>query len=291
MKLLYFDFCALIVLAILIFTRYVRGLTKGRAGGCFMNLLLVTGICIIADIFSVAFDGNPLVPPFLRYIANSSYIIIHNLSTPLYTIYLMILTDTDYFLRGYRRALFVAPFTIIIILTLLNPLTNWIFYFDSNYMYTRGPLFFTLYISAAFYVAHIIRLTIKYGRSLGLKSSLAISSLIPLMLIAVVVQFFFPELLVEMFANAMSLLLCSTLVSRPEDILDTETGLSNKKACADVLKRCLKNGKPLELILINITNYTLLENIVGYEGIVKILHTISGRILSANHNNDYFFIQ
>lgn len=288
MKLLYFDFCALIVLAILIFTRYVRGLTKGRLNRWFMNLLMVTGICIIADIFSVAFDGNPNIPTFLRYIANSSYIVIHNLSTPFYTIYLMIMTDTDYIIRGYRHLLFVAPFFVITALTLINPFTHWIFYFNSDFAYTRGPLFFTLYISAAIYVAHIVRLTVKYGKSLGLKSSLAISSLIPLMLIAVVVQFFFPELLVEMFANAMSLLLCSTLVSRPEDILDTETGLSNKKACADVVKRCLKNGKPLELILINITNYSLIENIVGYEGIVKILRVVSGRILSANHINDYF---
>ncbi|MCR4617310.1 MAG: EAL domain-containing protein [Lachnospiraceae bacterium] len=288
MKLLYFDYCALIVVGILIFTGFLRGLNKGRLNGCFMNLLVVTAISIIADIVSVAMDGNPDIPLFFRYVANSFYLMIHNLSTPLYLLYLMILTDTDYKLTNRTKLVFLIPFATVCVFSFINPFTNWLFYFNDYYQYTRGPIFFILYISAAFYIVLILISTFKYSKSLGRRTTYAIGSLIPLMLIAVVVQLINSNLLLEMFANAMSLLLCSTLINRPEDILDTDTGLSNKKACVEVLNRCMTNGKPLQVILINISNYSLIENILGYEGLVKILKIISGRILSTNRINGYF---
>ncbi len=288
MNLLYFDYCALFILIVLIFTTIIRGLTKGRLNGFFMVLLITAALTTIADIFSVSFDGVKDIPQFVRYIANSTYLILHNLSTPMYVLYLMILTDTDYRMKGFRKIVFVIPILIVIIIAAINPFTGWLFFFDENNMYNRGVLFPLLYISAFLYILHIIKLTISYGFSLGRKSMIAISSIIPFLIAAVLIQWFNPGLLMEMFANAMSLLLCSTLVNRPEDLLDTETGLSNKKACMEGLTRCIKNGKPLEIILVNITNYPFLESIVGYEGIIKILRRISGRINTTNRANKYF---
>ncbi len=288
MKLLYFDYCALFILIVLIFTSFIRGLTKGRLNGCFMNLLFLTLLSTIADIVSVRLDGNPAIPSAVSYIVHTIYLVSHNMSTPLYVIYLMILSDTDYRLKGATRIIYIVPFAVVTVIALINPFTGWLFYINENHFYTRGVLFPLLYVSAVLYIIHILRLTFTYGFSLGTKSFAAISSLIPFMIAAVVVQFFRADLLLEMFANAMSLLLCSTLVNRPEDILDTDTGLGNKKACLEGLNRCMKNGKPLELILLNITNYQFLESIVGYNGIIKILRRISGRITTTNRANQYF---
>ena len=288
MKLLYFDYCALVILIALLFTTILRGLTKGRLNSCFINLIVFSIISTFADIASVALDGLPSVPLALRYCANTLYLVSHNMATPLYVIYLMILSDTDYRLKKLNFVLFVTPFLVICTVAVINFFTGWLFYFDENYLYTRGPIFPILYVSAFIYVIAILYLTFRYGMSLGWRTLIAISSLIPFMLSAVLLQFFNQSLLVEMFANAMSLFLCAALINRPEDILDTETGLSNKKACTQGLTRCMKNGKPLELILINITNYSFIESIVGYKGMVRILHRISSRITNSNRANKYF---
>ena len=253
-----------------------------------MNLLAMSLICVIADILSVYFDYHTDVPMAIRYITHTVYLVIHNLMPALYVIYIMILTDTDYRMKGATRVLFILPFGVVSFISLMNISTGWLFYFNENLEYTRGVLFPVLYVSAILYILHIVSLMIRFGLSLGKMSFIAIGGIVPMMVVAAVVQFIRPDLLFEMFANSLSMLLVSTLVNRPEDLLDTESGLSNRKACTESLKRCLKNEKPLELILVNITNFRFVEGIVGYEGMLKILRKVSSRIVGINRIHRVF---
>ena len=288
MKLLYYDYCSLFILAILLFSSIFRGLTKGRLNKCFMELLALSLVSVVADILSVYFDIHADAPLAVRYITHTVYLVSHSLMPALYVLYIMILTDTDYQMNGFRRVFFIIPFSVVVFISLLNIFTGWLFNFDDNLRYTRGILFPVLYITAGLYVLHILVLMIRFGRSLGRLSFAAIAGIVPMMAIATMVQFLRPDLLFEMFANSLSMLLVSTLVNRPEDILDTESGLSNRKACTDTLKRCIKNHKPLELILLNITNYKFVEGIVGYEGMLKITRKVSNRILGINRIHRVF---
>ena len=288
MKLLYYDYCALFILAILLFSSIFRGLTKGRLNKCFMELLTLSLISVVADILSVLFDVHAGVPLPLKYIVHTIYLVSHNLMPALYVIYIMILTDTDYRMNGHRRVLFIIPFSAVVFISLLNIFTGWLFYFDDELNYTRGVLFPVLYITAVLYILHILVLMARFGRALSLLSRIAIGGIVPMMAVATIVQFLRPDLLFEMFANSLSMLLVSTLINRPEDILDTESGLSNRKACTDTLKRCIKNRKPIELILLNITNYKFVEGIVGYEGMLKIMRKVSDRILGINRIHRVF---
>lgn len=288
MKLLYYDYCSLFILAILLFSSIFRGLTKGRLNKCFMELLALSLVSVVADILSVLFDVHTGVPLGIKYIVHTVYLVSHSMMPALYVIYIMILTDTDYRMNGPRRVLFVIPFSVVVFLSLLNIFTGWLFYFDDELRYTRGILFPVLYVTAVLYILHILALMIRFGRSLSRLSRIAIGGIVPMMAVATIVQFLRPDLLFEMFANSLSMLLVSTLINRPEDILDTESGLSNRKACTDTLKRCIKNRKPLELILLNITNYKFVEGIVGYEGMLKITRKVSNRILGINRIHRVF---
>jgi predicted signal transduction protein with EAL and GGDEF domain len=253
-----------------------------------MNLLGISLVCVVADILSVYFDFHSNVPMAVRYITHTVYLVIHSLMPALYVIYIMILTDTDYRMKGLTRVLFIIPFSVVSVISILNFFTGWLFYFDENLVYTRGILFPVLYVSAILYILHIVSLMIRFGLSLGKMSFIAIGGIVPMMVVAALVQFLYPNLLFEMFANSLSMLLVSTLINRPEDLLDTESGLSNRKACTETLKRCLKNEKPLELILVNITNFRFVEGIVGYEGMLKLLRKVSGRVVGINRIHRVF---
>ncbi len=253
-----------------------------------MILLGISLVCVVADILSVYFDFHSNVPMAVRYITHTVYLVIHSLMPALYVIYIMILTDTDYRMKGLTRVLFIIPFSVVSVISILNFFTGWLFYFDENLVYTRGILFPVLYVSAILYILHIVSLMIRFGLSLGKMSFIAIGGIVPMMVVAALVQFLYPNLLFEMFANSLSMLLVSTLINRPEDLLDTESGLSNRKACTETLKRCLKNEKPLELILVNITNFRFVEGIVGYEGMLKLLRKVSGRVVGINRIHRVF---
>lgn len=288
MKPLYFDYAAFLIFLILIITTISRKMTKGRLNRCFIDLLFVEFIAVTADIFSVWLNnrGAGLILP--KYMASCIYLLVHNLTTPMYVLYVMILTDTDYKLNNKLKHFFCLPFIAVFIAMCTNPFTKCIFYLNENDQYTRGPLFFILYISAVIYMLHGLYLLLRYGKGIGARQVIGIGAIIPLVSIAMIIQMKNPNVILEMLAHSLALLITSTIIHRPEDIIDTTTGLSNKTAFINTVRRCITNKKPLELILVNITNHKSLESIVGFSGMDDIVRIMTSRITSISKANSMF---
>lgn len=90
-----------------------------------------------------------------------------------------------------------------------------------------------------------------------------------------VIQYFFPQLVVEMFANACGLLFISMMIQRPEETIDIDTGLGNLSAYVTDMKRAFANEKPVEIILMNVANYNTLKEMLGYDNMNALLHKIA----------------
>lgn len=288
MKLLYFDLAATVILALLLFTTIFRGLTKGRLNRCFIELLVVGLFSAVADVFAAYFDNTGLTNLNVRYLTHYTYLLIHSSNTPFVVIYLMIVSDTDYKLRRFKSILYTLPFAAVVACLIVNPFTGIVFDIDSNYVYNRGPFMFVLYAAAFIYVLVAFYYLIRYGKTIGVRRALGIGSVIPMMLAANIIQFFQPQLLLEMFAYALSMLLVSSLIHRPEDILDIETGFSNKSACIDDVDRCIKNKKPLDVIIINISNFDTLKNLFTAGDIRNLHKTFTQEIDDINRTQKVF---
>lgn len=272
---LYFDISAVIIIALLIFTTVYRGLTRGLVNRCFVWMLLVCFLSSVADVASVYFDniGCTIMP--VRYLSHYLYLMFHITSTPLYVIYLLLITDSEHKLSILPRILFSIPYGIVAILLTLNFYNHQMFYIDENSAYVRGPLFFSLYVITCFYVGYLIVYLIKYGKSLGARRLFGIASILPFLTIAMILQYLLPGHLLEMFAASISFLLMSSLIHRPEDIIDIETGLNNKQAFVDKITRCISTGKPTRLIAVKITNYDSLAYFIGFQDVPKVMHKLS----------------
>ncbi len=288
MKLLYFDYAAIVVLALLVFTTYCRGLTKGKLNRCYMQMIVVGLITAMADILAAYGDNMAITNMPFRYAAHCVYLLMHSATTPLFVIYLMIVTDTDYKMRRLKSLLYTLPYLVIVVLMCSNPVTHWIYYINEDLEYVRGSLFGVLYVTAFIYTYLSLHFLIKYGKTIGFRRTLGLGSMIPFMLAAMAIQYFKPDILAEMFANAIALLLISSLIHRPEDILDTETGFSNRTACFDDITRCIQNKKPLEVIIINITNYDSLSTLFDANGVHKLHRQIAAHINNINKTRDWF---
>ena len=97
---------------------------------------------------------------------------------------------------------------------------NHVYYFD-NGVQTRGPCVGIIYAGAAYYSIWGIAWLIRWKEILTSNEFATLMMLYPLVFISVIVQYFYPYLLVEMFVTSVATMLVSAFVLRPEQQLCT----------------------------------------------------------------------
>ncbi|MGN0153693.1 MAG: EAL domain-containing protein [Lachnospiraceae bacterium] len=283
-KIIYFDYCALIILVILFISTIFRRMTKGRLNHCFFVLLLVSVLSVLADIAAVNLDKMGAGYITAKYVAHTAYLLLHNLTPAFYIIYLVAQTDTWHRLKQSRiqKVLLWLPFLVEVAALAMNPVYHMVFYLDGNDTYTRGSYFLLLYVVVGIYIMFGFLYIYHYRRLFSKRRYAALIVNYPFMLLSVVIQYFFPNFIVEMFANACGLLFISMMVQRPEETIDTETGLGKLSAYVTDMKRAFSNEKPVEIILINVANYNAVRDMLGYDGMNEVLHKIADDMIVFN---------
>ena len=283
-KIIYFDYCALIIFSILLVSTIFRKMTKGRQNHYFLTMLFVSIISVIADVWAIHLDKMGAGGVAAKYISNTIYLFAHSLITPTYIIYLVAQTDTWHRLNRsiLQKTILLIPILTIIVGFVINPFCHIIFYLDGNDMYTRGSCFWLLYAVVAVYVMFGVTYLCYYRKLFGKRRFVSMLALFPLMFLAVIIQYFFPAYIVEMFANACGLLFISMMVQRPEATIDIVTGLGKMSAYFYDMKRAFMNEKPMEVILINISNYSTVREMLGYDDMNKVERRIADEMVAVN---------
>ncbi len=282
----YFNYCAFAILIVLIITVMSRRMLSGRRNRYFWNLLLVVFCSTVFEILAVNLDNGTSAAVLEKYIAHGGYLIMHSLTVPVYVIYLACLTDSVYkFKENTLMQLCLAvPYVCVLELTLTSYFFGKIFYLDENHQYVHGPLYWTIYACAAFYILVAIVYAIRCHKLFVKGQLLALFIVLPLMLIAIAIQLLMPQLRVEMFAHAIGILFVLLMIQKPEERTDTNTGFGKVTAYATDIEQALMNKKPVRAILINILNYKTLRDILGYQSTEQLIHTVAEKIMSLSKN-------
>lgn len=283
-----FNFCAIALLAILIISSFFRKMTQGTDGKVFLCLMLTAFITACVDTSTISLDNLATAFPDeisdffngFRFAFHVIYLTLRNLIIPLFIVYMIALADRWHKLRsvGLGMAVLLLPCLFSVTLILTNGLTLAVFYFDEEQHYTRGQFFPILYICAALYMIggllylfHIRKLMHKY-------QFFGLLSLFPLNIASVVVQMLSPGTQVEMFATAVALMLMTIYVQRPEDIIDSLTGLRHRNSYADDMNKNFDNEKHVEIVMINIANLDTILNMLDYDCANELLHNIASQL-------------
>lgn len=290
MSIVYFDLCAALILAFLIASVKSRNARIDAVGKSFLFLLIITLATTLFDIVSillnVAAEQGDRPDLFVLYFTNTAYLLLHNFTIPAYLLFVVALTDTWHRLR--KNFLLIAamslPSLVITAALLLNFFTGAIFYFDEAHIYHRGDQMAILYVCAFVNVFVCILYLMKYKKLFSSYKFVALLLMLPLEMAAVAVQWFFPELLVEMFANAEALFLVITTVQRPEEIRENVTLLKNDTAYTTDLRKYFGNEKPFTTIMIDIANFVPLHQILGYDGANELLKTIAQKLVGIDRD-------
>ncbi len=281
---IYFDVCALVITAVAVFSIIFRKMTHGVSNRLFILLVAVVFVDIVFDIWAVSLDIARSTNIVLRYISHSGYLIFRNLTMPIYTLYIISLADTWHKLKGrFTTAVFITlPITVMIVAVLLNPFTKDMFYIDENYVYTRGSMFWVAYICALSYVGFGLFYIIKCHKLFRMAHFVSMLVIYPLTLSAVAIQCVLPMWLVELFFTSVAVIIIAITIQRPEELVDMVTELGKHGAYAEAMKKNFVNQKEVGIILINISNYSSISAMLGYDNSSKLLKMIADKLAAIN---------
>ena len=283
-KVVYFDYCALCLNFILLYSAIFRKMTRGRKNKYYFILLLCSMLSVLADIWAVNLENLGAGNIVLKYIVHSCYLFFHNLTPVCYIVYIIGQTDTWHKLKQGKllQACLFLPIIIATIMLVLNPFNRAVFYLNENDVYTRGEWFQVLYVIACMYMAFGVIYILWYRKLFTKARFFSLIVLFPMLAFSAGLQYLIPELLVEMFAKTIALLFIAMMIQRPEEIIDSDTGLGKMSAYITDIKRDFINEKPIHIIMINLANYDILKEMLGYETLSELLRSIAARLWKVN---------
>lgn len=270
MKILYYDLSAIVILIILIMSLFFRKMVSGRANRILVILIVNSLITTIFDCWAEAYtiwlpanESNQI----FRYVLFTVYFLTRNLTTVLYQLFLCAVTDTWHILQRNKwlKMLVIVPYLVICITLFTNPLHYMVFHFRENFVYTRGPLIYVLYVVSFFYMICGVIYLVKYKSLLSKDKLVALLLMYPFNLFAILVQLVRPDYLLEMFMTALTLFLVTIIVQRPEEIINPVIGVRNHMAYNSDMKKAFYTNKAIQIILVKIINYRSMLSLLRYD--------------------------
>lgn len=282
---LYFDYCAFLILTVMLISFYMHKKVTGKANRIFLYIIVVSIFTTCFDIATVTWDEAGTQYLGVRYFMHNMYLILRNLQSALYCFYLVGITDNWHNVYNNRKInrLMALPFIIVCAATISSTWTGFVFTLDNpGNAYERGNGFILLYISAVIYTIYSFVYIIVYRKIIGKRNIVPLMSVLILLVLSVLIQYFYPEVLIEMLFNALGLLSIILIVHKPDQRIDEVTELGKQSAYMQDMKRSFLNKKPMRIIIADIAKYNVLEDILGHDNTEEIISNIAEGFIFLN---------
>ncbi len=187
----------------------------------------------------------------------------HVLLAPLFFIYVQNVTGSVYKTTPKTRLVYMIPANLVMLMVILNPLTGWIYYFDSAYNIYRNWGEIITYVMAVFYFVLSIIQMLLYWHAVNHRIRWALLYCFIITFMGVMIQLISIELSVELVAEAMGLVMLMLVVEREEDRIDQSTGTYNRSAFRADLDNFLRMGRHFHIIYVRIHSDDILKQLTG----------------------------
>ena len=266
MGVIYYDIAAAVILGLNIFLFYYKRNLHSRQNNLFAALLFLTLGSTIFDIITVFTNRNPsAAPPWLLLGLNTAYYLCHNSIPFLFALYILVLTGRSGRLSIAAKILVALPWVGDLLLVAANPVSQGVFFFDADLRYTHGPFLPYFYATAFFYAAYSVAAAIRSRKMLPDHSIGAVFIFVAVSLVPGVVQYFYPDQLLQCLGFSVSALIILLTLQNPDAFVDSGSGLFNRSGFATQVNLFLENKKGFHVVLLAVEDVAFLRRTFGLE--------------------------
>ncbi|MCF0237962.1 MAG: EAL domain-containing protein [Sphaerochaetaceae bacterium] len=275
MKIIYFDIGAIFIQVVLILTN----ITERRRQSLTMKLFIISTfenlITTIFSLVAISLDNAGSTNVNLLHFFHGGYLILHNLTSPFYMLYLIALTGTiQKILEKKFFAIYTIPGAFLFAIMGVNVFTPIVFTIDEvTGAYIHGPLFFILYFVGLFYLVLGVFYIFKHSYLFDKKWILTLFAPYPLILIAMVIETLYPFVVIEPIAIAIGIMFVASAIQRSEDVIDEPSGVGNGSSYYVTTRRAFLNDIHFSDLIVNINNYSHINNSMGFNFANKALRS------------------
>ena len=291
MSIVYFDICSIPLFLMILSVCFSRKMTRGSTNGLFILTVLLSLISAIADLGMEVTSNMAPMSETTRMICSLStyaYLAIRNANNVVLLLFLLALTRTSFLLqKKWAQVLFCLPYGCIVGMLLQNPFTHNAFTVTAAEGYARGPLMLAFYGIALIYGVVGLAYCIYCRRYLPLNKWSSLLAIYVLAHLAVIIQYFYPDLLVEMFFTAMGEMLIMLTIMRPEERMDSEAGMLSWTSYQADLKNIILSGERVRIAVIQILSCRELRNYLGDHSFNRHISEIANAIRALRWNHPY----
>lgn len=292
MRILYFDICAIPLFLMILLVCFSRRMTNGNANRLFITLVFLSLFSTVADLGMEICDNLAPLSEAGRIVCTVStyvYLILRNSNNVVLLLFLLALTRTTTLLRErWAKIVCSLPYALLLVLLAQNPFTHNVFTVTAQVGYTRGPLMMVCYGIALIYGLVGLAYCVYCRRFLAKNKWAALLSVYILAHLAVLIQLYYPTLLIEMFCTALGEMLIMISIMRPEERMDNSVGMLSWVSYQSDLRNIVLSGERVQIIVIRMLNCREIRNYLGEHKYNRYLSEIAKgiRALQSNHHSN-----
>ena len=210
----------------------------------------------------------------LSYISRTSYFIFH-LSTVVAFYYFCLFASGIMRRQSVpMRLVSLIPFGIASITALLNPLHNLLFTIDKYEGYQRGILIWVFYACAMIYFLGSVVLIAVSGKKISTAHKISCYVFLMISVMSIVIQYFFPYMLVEAFGCSLSILICYSVIEHPEEYVDSEYNVLNEKGFERIIYHHFTFKTDFSLFCFKLQGLSGMKKALGKEYTDELIRTV-----------------
>lgn len=282
-------------------TCIARNMTKSRAEKLFLMVNTLSLVCAMLDVW-MEFVVNPTPLPqnavVLGTLISFSYKFLHNATLLFYLIFIFVITRTVHKIRSRGlHFLLYLPMIILLVILVQNFFTHNVFVVTAENGYMRGPLLISVYIVAAVYGLGGFVYCLSCRKYLDRDKWETLLYVYLLIFAAVIVEFAMPQLLVEMFAISLGVLLILNMVMRPEETKDGFVAIKTRRAYENDLRNTILSEDHVQIVVIQMSNAYEIRSYLGERRYYTFINEIVNEIrrlydkLSVQHLNMEMYLE
>ena len=246
----------------------LKKMFRGRTNGLFYLVVLTMMFSTLGDFWGAYiqnYSEHTILNRNINYIWQYLYFFSHNMLLPVYLPYIYSNIGMWHEFTGSRkvRIIWYAAMIINNVALLINLFVHYIFEVSDDLKYIRHDGIYIFYATSALFMIFEMGILLKHRRIIRKDKFMVMMSLYPVSIAGIVIQYFFPEHLVEMFTITIATLLFSLIIRRDEELLDPVTGAGKYYVAHEKIKNVLATGAPVYVLLVKLVNYKNLRLYLG----------------------------